>query len=92
VRPTGLSLRAGLHTGVTYADARALAAETPTRERRLVVVRRADAAVVEDTREGRPAREHVVNGLCDGIVPREFGAFGAHPLIERGDEGRAPSK
>ena len=34
-------------------------------------------------------REHVIDGLGDGIVPGELGAFRARPLFERGDERRA---
>jgi hypothetical protein len=31
-----------------------------------------------------PAGEPIIDGLGGGVVPGELGAFGAHPLFERG--------
>ena len=53
--------------------------------------RSARSAALEEPREGRPAREHVIDGLSDGIVPGELGAFRARPLFERSDERRGSS-
>src|ERR1700733_11368904 len=54
------------------------------------VVREADPPIVKEASEGRPAREHVVDRLGDLGMAREFGALGAHPVFERGDQDDAP--
>ena len=53
------------------------------------VVRKADAAVVEEAREAAPALEHVIHRLGHGGVARECGALHAHPRLEISDERRA---
>ena len=53
------------------------------------VVRQADAAVVEEAREGCPALEHVVHGLGDIAAARELGPLLPHPGFKLGDERRA---
>jgi len=50
------------------------------------VVAEANAAVVKEAGEGRPARQHVVDRLGGGGVARQPGAFRAHPLFKIGDE------
>ena len=50
------------------------------------IVRQADAAVVEEAGEGRPALEHVIHGLGDVVVARELGALLAHPALQVGDQ------
>ena len=50
------------------------------------IVGQADAAVVEEAGEGRPALEHVIDRLGGLGVARQPGAFGPHPLVQLGDE------
>jgi len=50
------------------------------------VVAEANAAVVKEAGEGRPARQHIVDRLRGGGVARQPGAFCAHPLFEIGDK------
>ena len=50
------------------------------------VVGQADAAVVEEAGEGRPALEHVIHGLGGLGMARQPGALGAHPSFEVADE------
>ena len=54
------------------------------------VVRETDPAVMEESGEGSPAREHVVDRLGNRGMAREFGALGAHPVFQPGDQGGAP--
>ena len=43
--------------------------------------------IVKEASEGLPARQHVVDRLSNRDVSREFyGALGAHPSLERGDQ------
>ena len=44
---------------------------------------------MEESGEGSPAREHVVDRLGNRGVAREFGARGAHPVFQPGDQGGA---
>src|ERR1700693_1493246 len=53
------------------------------------VVRETDAAVMEESGEGSPAREHVVDRLGTRGMAREFGARGAHPVFQPSDQGGA---
>ncbi|QQN65467.1 hypothetical protein JIR23_06870 [Bradyrhizobium diazoefficiens] len=53
------------------------------------VVGEADPAVGEEAREYLPALKHVVHGLGDVGVPREPGAFGAHPGLQIGKQRRS---
>src|ERR1700734_1668561 len=50
------------------------------------IVREADPPIVKQASEGLPARQHVVDRLSNRDVSREFGALGAHPSLERGDQ------
>ena len=54
------------------------------------VVRQADAAVVEEAREGGPALEHVVHRLRHIGMAREARAFRAHPGLQIAHERRRP--
>jgi len=53
------------------------------------VVAQADAAVVEEAGESRPARQHIVDRLGGFGMARQAGALGAHPCFEIGDDGPA---
>ncbi len=44
---------------------------------------------MEESGEGSPAREHVVDRLGNRGMAREFGALGAHPVFQPGDQGGA---
>src|SRR5580704_19476916 len=44
---------------------------------------------MEESGEGSPAREHVVDRLSNRGMAREFGALGAHPVFQPGDQGGA---
>ena len=63
----------------------------PRSARSAALLRQADAAVVEEAGEGRPALEHVVDRLGGLGMARQPGAFGAHPVFEIGDERPALS-
>jgi hypothetical protein len=43
---------------------------------------------MEESGEGSPAREHVVDCLGNRGMAREFGALGAHPVFQPGDQGQ----
>jgi hypothetical protein len=49
------------------------------------IIRETDAAAFKKAHEDRPTRQHVVDGLGNGVVARELDAFGAHPLFKRCD-------
>ena len=67
-----------------------LATERNTAQRSLSgIVREADAAIVEEAGERRPALEHVVHRLGNIVAAREFRPLLAHPHFEVGDQGRA---
>src|ERR1041384_13239 len=48
------------------------------------IVGQADAAVVQEAGEGRPALQHVVDCLGDLGMAREPGPFAAHPALQLG--------
>ena len=52
------------------------------------IVAEADAAVVEESGEGVPTLEHVIDGAGDVGVARQLTPFLAHPCFERGDQRR----
>ena len=53
------------------------------------VVRKADAAVVEEAGEEVPAPEHVIHRLGHGGMARQLPALGLHPALEIGQHRRA---
>ena len=52
------------------------------------VVAEADAAVVEEAGEGRPARQHVVDRLGGLGIARQPGAVGAIPVLRSATAGK----
>lgn len=53
------------------------------------VVRQADAPIVEEAGERRPALEHIVHRFGDIVAARELLALIAHPAFQIGDQWRA---